>query len=404
MFTLRQALSSSYRRSYGRADTESIRTWAVVLALLLAMAAFGLPAAAADLNEVVWEEVDSSREDAEAFWTEERLREAQPMPMPTPGEDAEASALATKGLQVFSGATVVPGALPGQKVGFLGPYDPSVGNTLAPRWGTAPWVYSRYRLFPDGVSTYTTYPYSTVGKLFFQIPGVGLFVCSASVVTGQNSSTVLTAGHCVYSPPPGTFGYVGTHTNFVFIPSRRTGANPVGTWTAAVSATTVGWQFGFLEYDVGALVMNRGGLGNNHVAAVTGSLGVLFNGPQVQHYHGLGYPQAPRNLSQTQPGAQFDGEHQEICTSATAGIDLPTGGAGDPPTIGIGCDSTGGTSGGPWVVNFSGFLAKANNLINSVFSYRYTGPNPPANLRSYGPYFGPAAQNLWSFASAFPIP
>lgn len=403
MFTLRQD-PSSYRPGDGSAGTGNARAWALLLALVVAVALAALPAAAADLDDVVWEVVDTPREDAEAFWTEERLREARPMPMPTVGPDADAAALVTKGPRSTSETTLVPGGRPGEKIGVPGPYDPSTVNTLAPRWGTAPWVYSRYRLFPDSVSTYTTYPYSTVGKLFFQIPGVGLFVCSASVVNGQNRSTVLTAGHCVYSPPPGTLGYVGNHTNFVFIPSRRAGANPVGTWTAAVSATTVGWQFGFLEYDVGALVMNRGGLSNNHVATDTGSLGVLFNGPQVQHYHGIGYPQGPRNLAQTQPGLQFDGEHQEICTAATAGTDLPTGGPADPPTIGIGCDSTGGTSGGPWVVNFSGFLAKQNNLINSVFSYRYTGPNPPANLRIYGPFFGPAAQNLWSFASGFPIP
>ena len=379
------------------------RGWGLIVALVAALALTALPAAAADLTDVVYEVVDTSRDDAEAFWTEERLREAQPMPMPTVDPNGELSGLTRKGPQ-SSSATMVPGALPGDEVGLLGPYAPSSTSTATPKWGTAPWVYSRYRLFPDSVSTYTTYPYSTVGKLFFQIPGVGLFVCSASVVTGQNSSTVLTAGHCVYSPPPGTFGYVGTHTNFVFIPSRRAGANPVGTWTAAVSATTVGWQFGYLEYDVGALVMNRGGLSNNHVATDTGSLGVLFNAAQVQHFHGIGYPQGARNLAQTQPGLQFNGEYQEICPAATAGTDLPTGGAGDPPTLGIGCDSTGGTSGGPWIVNFSGYPAKANNLINSVFSYRYTGPNPPANLRIYGPFFGAAAQNLWSFASGYPIP
>ncbi len=379
------------------------RGWALILALVAALALVAMPAAAADLSDVVYEVVDTSRADAEAFWTEERLREAQPMPMPTVDPNGEVSGLTRKGPR-SSSATMVPGALPGEKVGFLGPYDPSVESTLTPKWGTAPWVYSRYRLFPDSVATYTTYPYSTVGKLFFQVPGVGLFVCSASVVNGKNSSTVLTAGHCVYSPPPGTFGYVGTHTNFVFIPSRRAGANPVGTWTAAVSATTVGWQFGYLEYDVGALVMNRGGLSNNHVATDTGSLGLLFDAPQVQHFHGIGYPQGARNLAQTQPGLQFNGEYQEICTAATAGTDLPTGGPGDPRTLGIGCDSTGGTSGGPWIVNFSGYLAKQNNLINSVFSYRYTGPNPPANLQIYGPYFGAAAQNLWSFASGYPIP
>lgn len=376
----------------------------LLLTLFLALLLVSAPAAAADgMDEVVFETVPESRSDVEAYWTEERLREAQPMPMPTVGA---ADATLSRKAQA-SGAAVgflAPAQHPGDRSAQLGPLDPAADATLAPKWGDAPWVYGRYRLFPNLVSMYTTYPYRAVGQLFFTIPGVGNFVCSGSVVTAQNRSTVWTAGHCVYSPPPGTGGYVGTHTNFLFIPARFEASAPLGTWTAIASGTTVGWQFGLLEYDHGVLVMNRGGLGNNHIATDTGALGFQTGIKPFQHFHAIGYPVAPRDLATTQPGLQFDGVHQEICTAAWAGSDLPTGGPGDPPTLGIGCDQTGGTSGGPWIVNFSGFVHAQNNLVNSHSSYRYTGPNPPANLRLYGPYFGSAALNLWSFAQQYPVP
>jgi V8-like Glu-specific endopeptidase len=379
----------------------ALHLWALLLAAALILAA--APAAAADPDDVVHEEADSSREDAEAFWTEERIQEARPMPMPDVSPAEAAAQLQAKG-RTASGTLLAPSLRPGETLIPFRPDDAASGPTLAPKWGTAPWVYSRYRLFPDNVATYTTYPYRTVGKLFFQIPGVGLFVCSASVVTAQNLSTVWTAGHCVYSPPPGTGGYVGFHTNFMFMPARRTGFNPLGVWTHRVAATTIGWQFGLLEYDHGVLVMNRGGLANLHVGSVTGSLGFLTGVKDFQHFHAIGYPQAPRNLATTQPGLQFNGEFQEICTATWAASDLPTGGPGDPPTLGIGCDQTGGTSGGPWVINFSGFQNAQNNLLNGNSSYRYTGPNPPANLRLFGPHFGTAASVLWNFAQSFPVP
>lgn len=394
------AFTSDHRSQSRRKAARNL--W-VLLPVLLLTALAAVPAGAADLDDAVLDERPEAREDVETFWTEERIRAAQPMPMPTVGSAPDDASFHAK-VGADAAGLFAPSLRPGQKLTRFAPYYPTADSTLVAKWGSAPWLYSRYRLFPDNVATYTTFPYSTVGKLFFQIPGVGTFVCSASALTSQNRSVVWTAGHCVYSPPPGTGGYVGPHTNFIFIPSRRAGANPVGSWTALASATTVGWQLGLLEYDHGALIMNRGGLANLHVGTVTGMLGLLTDVKPNQHFHAIGYPQAARNLAQTQPGAQYNGEFQEICTAATAGSDLPTGGAGDPRTIGIGCDQTGGASGGPWIVNFSGFPNAQNNLLNSVFSYRYTGPNPPENLKIYGPYSGSAVTNMWNIVQAFPVP
>ena len=80
--------------------------------------------------------------------------------------------------------------------------------------------------------------------------------------------------------------------------------------------------------------------------------------------------------------------------------DQPTGNAAvDPATIGVGCDQTGGTSGGPWLVNFSGF-AGLTNLVNGNNSYKYN--NLPLNL--YGPYFTTGASNVRDAAQSVFVP
>ena len=73
------------------------------------------------------------------------------------------------------------------------------------------------------VSADLSYPYRTVGVLFFTIPGKGDFYCSASVIRKR---IIATAGQCVHSGTanPGFFD------NFEFVPAYRDGVAPYGTW------------------------------------------------------------------------------------------------------------------------------------------------------------------------------
>jgi hypothetical protein len=266
-----------------------------------------------------------------------------------------------------------------------------------PTFGTYPFSYTRYRLFPDTVAQYKTFPYKMTGKLFFTIPGEGDAVCSGASVNSTNRSVVWTAGHCVAKPG------VGFHTNFLFAPARRLGTSPFGTWTVKQIWTFNEWvNSGAWEFDLAALVMNLQAGSNAKIGNKVGFLGFLANAARQQHWHLHVYPLAPRNLGSTPPGAQFDGLHHEICASAWAIDDDPTEVNG-PLTIGVGCDKTGGTSGGPWVVNFSGVNAATTNLLNGNNSYRYLGPSPD-NLELYSPYFGQAAIDLRNFAQATPVP
>ena len=330
----------------------------------------------------------------EAYWTDARMNGATPMPLPRiPG----ARSIAPQGLGPSGGTVAVvagsgaPGEHPKEQriiQGEAGVEPLAAGGSL--------FAYTRYRLFPNNQNK--TYPYKAVGRLFFTIPGQGDFVCSGSVVSSANSSVVWTAGHCVFSPD------VGGHTNFLFAPARREGVNPFGTWTVKEGFTTVGWQLGLFEFDHGALVMNLGGntATPKKIGTRTGFLGFAANVPRQQNWHVHGYPLGPRDVTYTPPGAQFDGEHQEVCAATWATDDVPSGVG--PPTVGIGCDQTGGTSGGPWLIDFSG-LSGNTNLLNGNNSYRYTcGSCPPNDLQLYSPYFSDAAINVRDAAQAVPVP
>jgi hypothetical protein len=215
--------------------------------------------------------------------------------------------------------------------------------------------------------------------VFFTKATGGNFVCSGTVVNTANAtsignrSTVWTAGHCV-SDGAGRF-----HLNWVFVPAYRDGVRPFGTWTAKELNTRTEWHsFGNFEEDVAGAIVNplSGALLQNRV----GAQGISFNQPYPQHWHSFGYPQDP----------PFNGNRQHVCAASYAKQDNPNPRSG-PLAIGIGCDMTGGASGGGWILGFNG----SGGFVNSVNSYKYTSPSQP--LAMYGPYHGTAAQSLYNF-------
>jgi hypothetical protein len=333
----------------------------------------------------------------EDFWTDEQMANALPADIPTleaSGFDVGTNANAAEpGGPPYLAYTDENG-LPQVRIGQAPVGAPLIGGPQ-PLAGAFPFTYTRYRLFPDLTSNYQAYPHRTIGKLFFTILGSPFF-CSASSVVSLNFSVVWTAGHCVFTPG------IGFNGNFLFAPARRNAVNPYGTWTAQTVFTLVGWALGLLEYDHGAMVANRGGTTNERIGDRVGSLNFMANASRLQHWHLFGYPAPDPRFPPVNP--PFDGEHQEICAAPWATNDLPTGGAGDPPTIGVGCDQTGGASGGPWIVDYSGLSTSGTqvfNLLNGNNSYKYGAPN---HLRLYGPYFTTGAINLLNAASNVEVP
>jgi hypothetical protein len=214
-------------------------------------------------------------------------------------------------------------------------------------------------------SPYTSQPTSTNGKVFFTDDGLN-YVCSGTSVLSGNKSVVWTAGHCVHD------GASNFHTNWSFVPAYADGSRPYGTWTARSLLTTSGWaNSGDFSYDNGAAVVSLSG--GSALTDVVGGRNIAFNYPRQQQYAAHGYPAAP----------PFNGQRLSVCNSPLIYDDT----SANPPTMGIDCDMTGGSSGGGWI---------AGGSVASVNSYGYTTlPNV-----MFGPYQGSVAQSLYTQAAS----
>ncbi|MEW6301143.1 MAG: trypsin-like serine protease [Thermodesulfobacteriota bacterium] len=313
------------------------------------------------------------------YWTPERMQQAQDLtmlPATTFAEQAELDELTMALLNEDEGEPVIAEGQPPQvkvrpdRTHRL--YEPLELLTPAPQLdaltpepqnaGTLNAHFTSSRLIP--LSADTSYPYRTVGKLFFTIPGQGDFVCSASVIKPR---LILTAGHCVHSgtASPGFF------TNWRFVPAFRDGAAPFQSWDWSFVITTSTWASGgggvpnAADY---ALIELRDRTVNNavrRIGEVTGFLGFQTLSLLPNHAHILGYP---GNLDSGQK------MHQVTAESFRAVA---------PNCVEYGSDMRGGSSGGPYVQNF-GALATGQtggtntglNRVIGVVSYGYTSTDP----------------------------
>jgi len=371
------------------------------LATLVLVAGSIFPLTARAQDQVVSSPVFQAAAQVQAYWTAERMLRAKPMPLPIlsggPNPSVAGGAAAPAGPMVLAGSGAPGSARGNDLAGAQAEAALVQASGPSPQFAAGTFAYTRFRLFKNTNAQYKTFPYSAAGQLFFTIPGQGDFICSGSSINSTNNSVIWTAGHCVNTP--GT----GFHTNFLFQPGRREGSAPFGSWTVKQAFTTNQWaNTGQFEFDHGALVARLGGTSNNKLGVAVGFLGFLANASRLQQWSLHGWPAAPRILNQTPPGAQFDGLHHEICHSAFGATDDPSVNGGALAN-GVGCDKTGGTSGGPWIVDFSG-VGGATNFVNGNNSYRYTGPNPPENLKLFSPHFEAAAVNLRNAAQAVPVP
>lgn len=209
-------------------------------------------------------------------------------------------------------------------------------------------------------------PVAHIGKVFFTV-GEANYVCSGNAVTSENQSTVATAGHCL-NEGPGAFV-----DNFIFVPGYENGQAPYGRWTARDLYTTSQWEEnGDIGFDTGFAVVDENEDGETLTDVVGGS-GVEFNAARGGQYTSYGYPAAK----------PFNGQQLWSCTGTA------TDDARNPAfkTQGIPCTMTGGSSGGPWLLN-SGYQ-------NSVNSYGYSGSGV-----MFGPYWGEVIEETYTIAQA----
>jgi V8-like Glu-specific endopeptidase len=338
-----------------------------------------------------------------AYWTAERMRDAQPMPMPLPSRGSRVPTAGSDSLRGAAAAAVGPtagstgggnaraptggysGAAPTVSLPTNGTllFTPRVSNgsaaagalgrdglgeddndvEAAARAAIASVLYyTSSQIVP--LAGDTAYPYSAVGKLFFSAPAAsgtpaGNYQCSASVV-GQR--VILTAGHCVHS---GRNGQAGFYTNFRFVPALRDGFAPFGTWTAVGLAVSGAWFFGGGSVpnpaDYAAIALNtNGGL---TVAARVGRLGLALGVLAPNQITQLGYP---CNINACARMHRVD-----------SGASSP-GGAN---CFEYGSDMSSGASGGPWVQNFG----VAGSGQPAATSAGRTLANAVVGVASYGP-------------------
>jgi V8-like Glu-specific endopeptidase len=219
----------------------------------------------------------------------------------------------------------------------------------------------------------TEMPASTLGKVFFVDPADGIpYVCSGTVVNTENASVVWTAGHCVHEGRGRSGRWM---TNWMFVPGYHDGIEPFGRWSKRMLVSPTPWVRSMdYRFDLGAVVVRP--LNGRRLADVVGAQGIAFNEDPNQPYLAFGYPEE----------APFDGSKLFACSSPLAGFDTswPT-----LATLRIGCDMTGGSSGGSWIAGFDG----TGGYVESINSYGYPGDRDSM----YGPYQGAAAESLFDY-------
>lgn len=311
------------------------------------------------------------------YWSNERMRKAKSAELLFPGTQQQPRSAVIPSLSPPGPPTSAPSGLP-KRSRSLAQRTTSVNQATSPHPLNYhyPFPYTRYQVSSDN---YQDFPNRMVGKLFYTHAITGDdWVCSASAVNSTNKRLIVTAGHCVSD------GKGHWHTNFMFVPAYNPNhldpdrREPYGRWSGCGVYTKLAWlnnsNFG---QDLG--MIKACDQGSEKLHDTVGFLGYWANASRNQTWHAFGYPgEAP-----------FDGTKMTVCKAPHGTDDSSV----SPPRIGIGCDMTGGSSGGPWILNYSS-QGGNSNYVNGVNSWKYYA-QPEA---MYSPYFGDEFLSLRNYA------
>jgi V8-like Glu-specific endopeptidase len=199
-----------------------------------------------------------------------------------------------------------------------------------------PFSTARADLSPS--ATNDQYPYSAAGKLFFNEDGQ-TYICSASLV---KSGVVITAAHCVAK-----FGSRTYYSDWEFHPGYRNGVSPFGKWTVTKAYVLTAYLDGtdsckvagvICKDDIAILVLAP--QNKSYPGKRTGWFALAWNGggftaEHITHITQLGYPACLDNAALMQRN------------DSQGAIDSDN----SDNTI-VGSLMCGGSSGGPWIMNF----------------------------------------------------
>ncbi|GAA1254839.1 hypothetical protein GCM10009665_51830 [Kitasatospora nipponensis] len=239
---------------------------------------------------------------------------------------------------------------------------------------------------------------ASVGRLFFTFSDGYDGSCTATVVTGANRSTVVTAAHCLRGVGAPTAADTWTH-NLYFVPGYRNGAKPLGGFSIRTVATSSRWDadpgsttsadVAVAGYDAGVLVANRSADGRR-LADVTGSQRIAFTQPtRGEFVHTFGYPKERLN----DPGAKYAGSRMIHC----AGPAQP--GPKAPLLWGEPCDMSHGASGGPHLAQFD-TRTGVGTVVGVTTTTDDLAGGPTGTL--YATRLGDSAHRLYSWAQTRP--
>lgn len=264
-----------------------------------------------------------------------------------------------------------PAALSPRLRSILNLPDSDVG---AEAFGTGNHPYSTARVSAVGETTpVDREPWRITGKLFMRF-GSDNFVCTASVI---DLNLLVTAAHCVHNFGQEQDGFADAIS---FEPARHESDRPYGTWTGRTWYIPRVYFDGsdvcspqapgiVCENDVAVVVMEPDNEGRN-LADVVGRYDVSefdefgyahFIGQRAGHITQLGYP-----------SRDFDGD--KMIRSDSLGL------WDDPFNVVWGSAQTGGSSGGPEIMNFGTETSatgpsatdEAPNVVVAVTSWGFT--------------------------------
>jgi len=239
-------------------------------------------------------------------------------------------------------------------------------------FGTTNHPFTTARADLDGTTTSNVYPYRASGKLFFNI-GNDTYICSASLI---RRGVAVTAAHCAAS-----FGKNQFHSNWAFVPAYSNGFAPYGVWsvksvyllTSYLDGSDACSTAGITCQDDVALLLLAPSAAGDYAGSATGWYGYGydgfgFSGSGLTQITQIGYPAC------LDSGTLMERNDSYGYVSTTNANNTM-----------IGSLMCGGSSGGPWLVNFGvapvmnatapGAAANSNFVIG-VSSWGFTDTQP----------------------------
>lgn len=302
--------------------------------------------------------VTQSEAQVRAFWTAANLKAAKPLGKQLTPAQVKAAVTA----DVASGPEVsADGTLPEGSANAAGGVSAAGARAaIVRKHGKAPAI--------------------TTGKIFFTRYGKK-YVCSGSVVTAANRSTVWTAGHCLHE---GNNSSGGWNSYTAFRPDYVQGRSR-GTWVARELWTTPQWYRSTNpSYDVAALIVYRASNGRR-LNYYTGAQGLIFNARGLKHFvRSFGYPEVDHWGRVMRPQGNL-----WTCSGNTWGLKWRSNGKADRL---MHCSMGGGSSGGPWLYGM-----KKNGLGRVIGNVSH-GLSRSGHRDDWttSPYYGAQALRLWN--------